>query len=328
MKTRFIKLFSTLLALSGLLIILMSCEDLVEKGYRIDYNESDAELVVEAIGDTSAAVGETISFRIEVSSNTIIKSCIIQSNKPGAGGSGYDVGTVGFDDPFADHNFGTIKKNITSFVVKYNYVVPKDVNSSKLIFSVIDELGKKSDTIEIVVVPTIKKYSNKKLYAKNRLYNDAFATIDGLVYPNIKTNFSSTSEENTTVQEKIDVVFFVDNGISIISSPAYSGLNLDLNIENDTKFKKLSNISHEMFENITASSLVGLTKSDSISYYGSSAISGVKVGDIIGFTTDLNAVHALKTGVIKINQLHPTSISRYEGVSYVMECDIVTQIEE
>lgn len=310
------------------LLLLVSCNELVEDGYTVEYGESDAELLVETIGFSSAAIGETISFRIEVNANKDIRSCVVQATKPGAGGSGYDVSTEGYDDPFADHNFGTIKKNVKSFVIKYDYVIPEEVNSSKITFTVVEQEAKVSKSAEINVVPGIVRYTNKKLYAKNNMNNDAFATIDGLVYPDIKSNYSTTSAENRSVQEKIDIVFYVDNGNSVISSPAHGGLRLELDIENQTKFKKLLNISHDDFGSITAASLVELTKKDSIGYYGSSAISGIKVGDIIGFTTDLNAVHALKNGLIKINQLHPTSIGRYEGTSYVVECDIVTQIEQ
>lgn len=313
---------------AAMLFVLASCEDLVEDGYTIDYEKSDAELIVEAIGDTIAAQGETISFRIEVNSASNIKSCIIQSTKPGLSGSGFDVATEGFDDPFADHVYGTISKNINSFVVKYDYVVPEDATTAKITFSIIDEQGKVTQTREIKEVTGIKKYFDKKLYAKNNFYNDAFATIDGVVYPDISTNFSTTSVENVTVQEKIDIIFYVNNGSSFIAAPAYGGVGLDLSVENNTKFKQLTNINNDDFENMTAGLLVQLTQADSINYYGAPAISGVKVGDIIGFSTDLNAIHSLKTGLIRINQLHPTSIQRYEGISYVMECDIITQTEE
>jgi len=327
MKIHYNKSLSGIVGLIAAMLLMVGCEDLVESGYTIDYGESDAVLSVQTIGSSSSAAGDTISFRIEVHANVDIKSCVVQATNPGAGGSGYDVSSDAYDDPFADHNFGTMQKNINSFVVKYNYVVPEDINSSKITFTVIEMNAKLSKTMEISVVNGIKKYYNKMLYAKDNINNDAFATIDGLVYPDIKTNFSSASEENRSVQEKIDVIFYVDNGNSVIASPAHGGLRLQLDIENETKFKKLASVTNAEFDNITAAELVELTQADSISYYGSSAIADIRVGDIIGFTTDVNAVHSFKTGLIRINQLHPTSISRYEGTSYVMEFDIVTQID-
>ncbi len=309
---------------------ILSCDDLVEDGYRITYPISDANFNIEPIGYEMGAAGDVVSYKITANSANAMKSLVVETNQPGANGSGYDVGSVGFDDPFADHIYGTIKKSVTAFTVKYDYIIPKDINKSKLVFTLIDDQGKVSNEVNIAVVPTIKKYANNSLYAKDRLFYDAFATIDGIVYPDIRTNFSTSSEENKTVQEKIDVIFYhnVSNNQSYITSPADDGVNIDLNIENATKFKKMQVITHEDFQAMTAASLFEKTKADSIAYYGSSAVSGIRVGDIIGFSTDINALHSLKTGLLKINSLHPTNISRYEGKSYVMECDVITQIDE
>lgn len=311
-----------------LAFLVAGCEDLVEDGYRIDYPPSSATLTAEAIGFESGAVNDVVSYKITADSKSPIKSLVIQTNNPGANGTGYDVGAEEFDDPFADHIYGTVKNGITSFTVKYDYIIPKGINKSKLTFSLIDEEGKVSSQVNLNVVAAIKKYRSISLYAKNNLNNDAFATINGLVYPDIKTNFSTTSGENLSVQEKIDIVFYVNNNISVISSPAHIGLNLDLDVENATKFKKLTTISNDDFENITAASLVELTKADSIGNYGSSSVSDLRVGDIIGFTTDLNALHSFKTGLIKVKELHPAIIGRYQGTAYVIKFDLVTQIDQ
>lgn len=309
---------------------ILSCDNLVDDGSRISYPISDATFDIEPIGYEIGAAGDVVSYKITANSANAIKSLVVETNQPGANGSGYDIGSVGFDDPFADHIYGTIKKSVTAFTVKYDYIIPKDINKSKLVFSLIDDQGKVSSEINIAVVPTIKKYVNKSLYAKDRLFCDAFATIDGIVYPDIRTNFSTSSEENKTVQEKIDIIFYhnVSNSQSYIASPADGGVNLDLNIKNATKFKKMEEMTPEDFQSMTAASLFDKTKADSIAYYGSSAVSGIRVGDIIGFSTDINAVHSLKTGLLKINSLHPTNNDRYEGKSYVMECDIITQTDE
>ncbi len=313
-----------------ILLVVVSCEKLVEDGYRIVYPDSDAAFTVEPLDYEAGAVGDIISYRLTVNSNHLIKSCVVQASNEGANGSGYDVGTEGYDDPFADHNYGTVKKNIKSFVVKYDYIIPKDINKSNITFSIIDEKGKVSANVEISVVPAIKNYFDKDLYAKNNIFNDAFASINGLVYPDIKTNYSTVSEENITVQENIDVFFFYDEGNSksIICAPNDSRLGLELRIENATKFKLLADITEEDFYEVSPASLFALTQDDSIAYYGNSRVEGIKVGDIIGFTTDINAIHSLKTGLIKVNGLHPTNVNHYEGTSYVMECDVVTQIDQ
>lgn len=311
-----------------MLIISFSCDDFVEDGYRVDYPPSSANLEVEAIGYESGAVGDVVSYKITAQSGSSIKSLVIQTNNPGANGTGFDVGAEGFDDPFADHIYGTVKDDITSFTVKYDYIIPEGINKSKLTFSLIDQEGKVSSEANLKVVSAIKKYNSRSIYAKNNLYNDAFATIDGVIYPDIKTNFSTTSEENLAVQEKIDIFFYVSNSVAIISSPADNGLDLELDVENQTKFKKLTSVSNEDFANLTAASLVELTKADSIGYHGSSRVSGIRVGDIIGFTTDLNALHSFKTGLIKVKELHPALIDRYSGTAYMMEFDVVTQIDE
>lgn len=309
------------------LLIFSACTDWVEEGYRPSYEESEAALEIQPLGFEMGASGDVVSYQITASSEYEIKSCVVQYTYEGASGTGYDVGTEGYDDPFADHNYGTIKKGVKSFKVKYDFIIPDDINKTKLSFSIIDEQGKKTAEANINVVPKIKKYSNKRLYAKNNVYHDAFATIDGIVYPDIITNYSSFSAENNAVQEKIDIVFLVNNNKSYIAAPSYYNLAMELDVENQTKFKKLNSVSIDDFNSITPASLVNITTVDSISYYGSYQVSNIKTGDIIGFTTDLNAVHSLKVGLIKVNEIHPAQIDRYEGKSFMLECDIVTQID-
>lgn len=313
-----------------LFVALTSCEDLVQDGYRIDYEESDAVFAVEALEYEAGAIGDIVSYKLSVSSNHNIQSCVVETSNAGASGSGYDVGTDGYDDPFADHNYGTVKKDIKSFVVKYDYIIPADVNKSKLTFSVIDDMGKVSQVVSVDVVSEIKVHEGVELFARNSIFFDAFATINGLVYPDIKNNYSQTSAESLDVQEKIDIVYYydADDGNSVISSLDNGSLGIELQIENATRFKRMSEISGEDFNSITAASLLELTRNDSIIYYGSSKITNIVVGDIVGFTTDLIATHSLKTGLIKVNGLHPTNVGHYEGTAYVMECDIVTQIDQ
>lgn len=310
-----------------LAIATSSCIDLVDEGIDIDYAQSDAQLSVEPIELENGAVDETISYQITVSSSANIKSCIIQSTNPGQNGSGFDVASPGFNDPFIDHIFGTVQKNTKSFTVKYDYIIPQDINKSRLTFSIIDDLGKVSTERTIEVVPGVSNYTDKKLYARDKNFNDAFASIEGVVYPDIKTNYSTLSEENVEVQKKIDIVFFYDVVAkrSVIAAPSSSAVGLSLNVENNTLFKKLNGIGDLDLNRVTPAFLINLTEEANIFKEGASQINNISVGDVIGFVTDLNAIHPLKTGMLKVNGLHPASVPHYEGVSYVLECDIIVQ---
>lgn len=324
-----IKIYSSgnIFAFIGLLLLsftTFSCDELVEDGYRTTYADSDAILTVEPLGYEMGAVGEIVSYKITASSANEILSLIVESNQEFPSGAGYDVDTEGYEDPFADHVFGTMKQDITGFIVKYDYVIPEETSSSNLTFSLIDEQGKVSSAVSLTAVSSIKSYSDRSLYSKDGSNFDAFATINGVVYEDIKTNYMTESEDNMALQEKLDIIFYVNGSNSVICSPANRSLGLE--VENETKFKILSTLTDEDFANATSASLVALTEADSIAYNGTSYVR-VNAGDIIGFTTDFNAAQPLKTGLIKVNALHPTNIDRYEGTAYVMECDIVTQID-
>lgn len=327
MNNKLYKSLKTILLTSFVLTVTVSCEKLVEDGYRIDYPESDAIIKVEPLGHEMGATGERVNYKITVQSDYPVKSLVVQANYPGESGTGYDVATEGFDDPFIDHNYGTVQKNTTSFVVKYDYIIPRGIRSAIIVFSVIDEQGKASVRVRVNVVPAIKKYPATSLYAKDGRNNDAFATIDGTVYPDIRTNYTAITEESLDVQERLDIFFYVAADVAYVCAPDDDRLRVDLQVENQTKFMKLSKVTEEDFNSVTSASLVDLTKNDSIPQKGSSRVSGIRVGDIIGFTTDVNAAHSLKTGLIRVTGLHPTNISRYEGTSYVMKCDIVTQTD-
>lgn len=304
----------------------VACEPFAEQGYRIDYGPSNAEFKVEPIAYEMAAANEIISYEIIAKSDVAIKSIIVQSTNNGANGSGFDVSDEAYDDPFADHNYGTMKKDINKFRVKYNFVVPSDISKSRITFSLIDDEGKIAVQRNIQVVPALAKFNSKKLYAKNNINFDAISFIDGSVYQDIKTNYSTFSEVNKSVQEKIDMLFFYDSNrrTTVIASPKSEQNGLNLFVENNTKFKKIS-LSNEQFDNLNSASLIEVTTGDSIQQKGTSQISGVKVGDIIGFTTDLSSTESLKTGVLRITALHPINVTHYEGTAYTMEFDAVVQ---
>ena len=316
--------------LTALGLTMISCEDLVEKGYRAEYGESDASFEVEALDYSSGAYGDMVSFILTVSSNQDIRSCVVQANYAGAGGSGHDVGTGGYDDPFVDHGYGTIQRGTRSFVVKYDYIIPDGINKSRLTFSLIDDMGKVSREVEISVVPPVREYPDVRLYALSNRSYDAFASINGLVYPDIRNNYSASNAESLDVQEKIDIIFYFDSdaGQSFICAPDDGNVSLELTVANATRFLKMEGISDEDFYSIKAASLVDLTRDDSIAYKGNTRVGGIMVGDIVGFSTDVNAVHSYKTGLIRVNSLHPTNAGHYPGTSYVMECVIISQIDE
>lgn len=310
-----------------LLSVCSSCIDLVDEGLEVRYEESDADLTVEAITSENGAIGETISYKITVSSGADIKSCIVQHTKAGQNGSGFNISSSDFDDPFIDHIFGTVQKGIRSFTVRYDYIIPEDAQKNRMTVTIIDESGKVSVETAIEVVPGVTVYNFKKLHALNNDFNDAFASVDGMVYADIKTNYSALTEENLEVQKKIDILFYYDKGSkrSVLAAPSSNRLGLDLNIENQTLFKKLPLAPDLDLNELSPARLIELTQDANLLQDGRAQIDNIIVGDVIGFITDLNALFSLKTGMLKVTGLHPASVPQYAGVSYVLECDIIVQ---
>ncbi len=323
------KIDSKIARLIGLafLFSINACTELVEEGIEVSYADSNAVVAVEALGGENAAAGETVSFAITVSSDFDIKSCIVKAAVEGRNGSGFNVSDTAFDDPFADHIFGTIREGIQSFKVRYDYIIPDAINKSRISFTIIDESGRASQEKTVEVVPAIAKYEDLELYAKDGTFHDALATIDGNVYSDIKTNYSKLSEANVAVQEKIDIIFYYDKEArrSTLAAPASGRVDLELNIENNTLFRVLNPTEAVTLDNITPSSLAKLVSDASILSDGSSQLTNIKVGDVIGFVTDLNAVHSLKSGILIVKGLHPANVARYAGVSYVLECEVAVQ---
>lgn len=307
---------------------LSSCQDWVDDGLETNYGESLASLEVNTITLPYGAPGDTIIISVSAESDVNIKSLVVKTKTEGAGGSGFDVSTGAYDDPFADHIWGTLKKDVKSFNVKYNYIIPGGINKSNIIFSIVDEIGIVSDTVRLSVVPSIARYAGIELVAKDHIFFDAFATLDGQVYENIKTNYSSFNATSLSAQENIDIVFYFKNNVSGIGAPSDDNLGIELEVENSTLFKKLENFDANKFNNISPALLVDQLQNDSIAYKGFARIANIKVGDYIGFSTDILALHSRKQGIIKIKELHPTQVDRFNGISYLLECDIVTQIDE
>jgi len=309
------------------LISVIACTDFVKEGSDINYPPSDATLIVEPIAGENGAAEETISYRITVSANADIRSLIVQSSNEGKNGSGFNVNSSEFDDPFIDHIFGTIQKNTQAFTVRYDYIIPSDISRSRLTFTVIDESGKASVDKTISVVPNIKKYINRELFAKDNDFYDAFASIDGVVYHNIKDNYSPFTSENVAVQEKLDFAFYYDREAknAVLAAPFSNRIFLELAINNSTKLKRLAGLTDLDFAAITPARLIDLTENEELLKTGTLQIDNLRVGDVIAYATDLNSVFSLRTGLIKVTGLHPGNVPRYDGVAFVLECDVIVQ---
>lgn len=310
-----------------LMIKMTACLDFVEDGLEVEYGDSNASLMVNAISGENGAENEVISYSIEVSSAVDIKSCIVRASTEGKNGSGFNVSDSTFDDPFADHNYGTIRSGIKSFKVRYDYIIPENTNKSRISFLVVDDSGRIEIEKEIKVVPNVSMYDNIILFAKDNTFFDALAASEGKVYENIKDNYSQLSEENVAVQEKIDIVFYYnpDQKASYLVSTASSRLDQELTIENSTLFKKLNMPGEVDLAEINPARLAEITEEANYIEEGVSAISGIRVGDVIGFRADVNALNSLKAGILKVEGLHPGSVPRYDGISYVLECSLIIQ---
>ena len=90
------KIFFLLLLLTAI----SACSDFVEDGIEINYPLSNATLTVEPIAGENGAVNETVSYRITANANANIQSLIVQSSNDGKNGSGFNVNSTEFDDPF------------------------------------------------------------------------------------------------------------------------------------------------------------------------------------------------------------------------------------
>lgn len=311
----------------GFFLSICSCLDFVEDGIDIEYADSEAALTITAIGSTSAAMNETVSLSISVNSDFDIKSCIIATTNEGKNGSGFNVSDTSFDDPFSDHNFGTVRPGIKSFNVRYDYIVPEEITRSRITVTIIDESGRVRKEETINVVPAISRTNDLELYAKNTIFHDALAVSEGIVYEDIKSNYSTFTSENVEVQKKIDVVFYYnpDNKRASIVSTASTRLDYELSTENSMVFKKIQIPSGLNFDDLNAADMAALVEQEQLSEEGRLNLDGIVVGDMIGFIADLNAVNSFKAGILRIEALHPASVARYDGLSYVMKCSIIVQ---
>lgn len=319
--------FTILYLLGAIIIATTSCLDFVEDGIEVSYAESDATLTALPLANSNGAENEVIGFEIAANSNFDIKSLIVRTTIEGKNGSGFNVSDPDFDDPFADHNYGTIQPGTQNFKVRYDYIIPESINKSRITFILVDESGKKEVQQTVEVVPSITYHEGIVSYAKDNTFNDAIASAEGSTYFNIKGNYSSLTSENVEVQKKIDIIFYYDkdNKNAVIAAPASSRVDLELSVENNTQFKFLSLPEDTDLSEMSASTLDQLTEEANLSAEGASTLNNLKVGQYIGFIADLNAVNSLKKGILRVEGLHPGSVPRYAGISYVLRCSMIVQ---
>jgi hypothetical protein len=304
---------------------LSSCYD-VEEGYRITYSESPAVFNVIAPEIIRGAVGDTISFEIQAQTQSDIKSVVVSSTLSGKEGTGFYI-PAGETDPLIDHAYGTIQKNTRKFDIYYNYVIAEDSNDVTINFDLIDGDGKKSAEYDVITVPSITHYNNVMLFTNTTAKTDGFSTVDGSIYREL-SNYETVTSANQTVQESLDIIFLVWNNTAILAGPYDGWFSSNMKVRNKTKFMKLS-------DSMTSTDFDALTNA-TLSYYtdkgkvdkGTTSISDIKVGDLIGFKTDFASANSYKYGILRVKAIHPTNCDWYEGVSYMIDMDVVTQISK
>jgi hypothetical protein len=306
-----------------LLLLMFSCSKNVEDGYRIDYPESEAQLTVTPVSNSRGAIGDSVYYTINATSNFNIKSIVVTSSISGGSKSGFKV-LSGGTDPLVDHIFGTIQKNTKAFSLLYRYVVTQDSVDVSIDFQLIDEKGQKTMTLDLITVPKVVNYDSIVLYTNSSSNTDGFATYKGALYRNL-TRYTSLNDTNRAIQKSIDIIFLV-NGVQARLVGSYDGsfATTDDFIKNKTLFKVHTDISSTEFDNLNNAKVSIITGLDSLTQYGTTNVN-VKVGDIVTFKTDYGSVNSSKSGIIRINSIHPTSCSWYTGDTYLLEMDVFVQ---
>jgi hypothetical protein len=303
------------------LLTMASCNN-VEDGYRIDYPESDAVLSIGLLTPDRGKVGDTISFTIDASANSDIKSLVVISSQTGGNGTEYVI-SPSQTDPLIDHSYGTMQPNTRGFAIKYNYVMAMESGNVLLTFRLIDGNGQKSFSQSLLTVPAVSKYSNVALYTQSSSLADGFSTKDGAVYPDL-SSYEALTSLNMAVQQSLDVVFLVVNDTAVLIAPYNGFFQSSLQIRNKTLFKKLTGVTSADFDKMTAAKLSAITEEQEVKK-GSTLLWNVKVGDIVGFRTDLDSSNPYHFGMLRINAMHPTNAKHYSGVSYLVRMDVVVQ---
>ncbi len=305
----------------GSLIMVASCDN-VDEGYRIDYKESPARFSVTLLSPNRGAISDTISFSITASSDYVIKSLVVSTTLSGGEGTGYYVDATA-TDPFIDHTYGTIQEGTQELDVKYYYVVSQDSVDANVTFTMIDAFGKNTSTFDLITVPSIVRYDSIVLYSQTSVYTDGFSTTDGTVYHNLQ-DYEAVTTVNEAIQESLDIIFLGGEESSMLVAPYNGNFSSNMSVRNKTLLKVITDITNNEFDNLTNASLSEITDVNEVKK-GGTLISDIRVGDIIGFRTDLASANPYHYGLLRINAIHPTITGYYEGTSYLLEMDIVTQ---
>lgn len=298
-----------------------SCNN-VEDGYRIDYVDSPSQFAVNILTPDRAIVGDSITYLITAESEVDIKSLVVSTSISGGDGTGFAIAENGID-PLVDHIYGTIQPGTRNLELLYHYVVSQDTVDAKVNFTLIDDYGKNLVTYDLHTIPSTVTYTNVTMYAQSNSLADGLSTGSGLVYHNLE-DYQEINAANQAIQESLDIVFVMDGTNAFLAAP-YSGYFWSsMSVKNKTLFKLIDNTEGIDFENLTSADVSQITE-DNLVKKGTTQIDDLKVGDIIGFRTDFASTNPYHFGLIKINNMHPTNVEYYDGTSYVIEMDIITQ---
>ena len=305
------------------IMILFSCEN-VQEGYTVDYNQSSAQFTVELMNSDRGTKGDSAMFNIHINSSYELKSILVATGVSGGDGSGYVIDSSGVD-PLIDHTYGRLQPGQTSLDIDYNYIFPSDSVETTVTFTLIDEEGKLEREFTLVGVPSVASYDSVVFYNNESSYlADAFSTVDGSIYYNI-SNYTEFTTWNLDIQENFDIVFLAtESGKAMLSGPYNGSVTASLSVKNKTIFKKLTELTSNDFDELTPVSLSEITEDYNVKK-GSTIIDDVQVGDIIGFRTDFASTNPYKYGILRVNAIHPTNVDHYEGISYLIEMDVMTQ---
>lgn len=313
------------IAIYALLTLLFQSCYKVEEGYRGEYAESSADFVVTLETPAFGAIGDEILFSIMAKSEYDIRSIIVGAAKNAGGeGTGYVVNTGA--SPLINHAYGTVQDNTKELDLQYKYVMAQNESKIEMTFSLVDDEGIKTEKVTIYPVPEIVQYDDVSLCTNTSARTDGFSSVDGKVYHNM-TLFAPVTETNTAVQKSIDFVFSThDNSMASLVAPYDGRFTAVFANKNKTQFRLMKSMSDADFENLTNGYLAHFAQLDSIDH-GSTNIGNLKVGDIVGFKTDFASANSFKYGILRINAIHPANCEGYDGLSFRMRMDVVTQKE-
>lgn len=319
-------LIHKIIGLSMLIMTLLSCQDLVEDGYRTEYNESTAQLSVSTVGYGSGAINDTVRFLIQANSDYDINSIIVTSSISGAGGSGFTVPDNSVD-PLIDHSFGTVQENIKEFSLYYDYIVTQDTADPVVTFKLIDAEGQKIVKESIVTLYSVAKYKNVSLFFESYSKTDGFSTQDSAKYRDL-SNYVTETDDNKAIQKSIDIIFAIESDAAWLIAPNDWRFSAPATfLRNKTRFLLIPGVSSAEFDKMNSSAINNIVIADSVKQKGTSSVQ-VQLGSVVCFFTDYGSTNSYKAGVLRVKAVHPSFCSWYTGETYQLDMDIVTQISK